>query len=554
MRIGKTFYLSRPRMAGSQAAGPSGFSLLELLVTVAIFAIITTGLLLVFDSSSRLARSQTQLSVLQQSHRVGQAEIVRFARSAGRGGLPITRLNLPDDIPAPNGNGTPDWMEPVDAASYDNPGVFPEDGYAISVLNNAPEVSIAAIHRAYRNVPGQGAPPDCVSDTSSPGYAALNDDEKNCVLPGSDVLIVRGVFSTPVYYGIEVDTAALAASVDGKVTLTVPGKVQKKGDIDWDYPQDLETLEQILEAAKNRATGSPQTAGEAFILRDLNNPNAYFVMEFDHAAVTLADIEREKCSIHDPLVVVDEDRVPLCLDVPLKLESAANDPYGAMASGSTLHGSVGTSRGNARLPSAAGSLGVLEEYRFFVRLKWQPRPGSLPDRLVPVLSRARFLPGNVQVGSVVDIADNVIDLQIAVGVDTDDLVTGGTLHGQVLGDGFDADDAAMPVPLPGPDDEILFNHPDDSGAGGLYDDPPNFDAWFDPDIDFYFLRINTLVESAEPEFDYEAPELVMIEDFNRGDPFALPGSPEPAVNYNSVERRSFRRRWLQTIVELRNLR
>ena len=84
----------------------------------------------------------------------------------------------------------------------------------------------------------------------------------------------------------------------------------------------------------------------------------------------------------------------------------------------------------------------------------------------------RFLPGNVQVGSIVDIADNVIDLQIAVGVETSTLVTGGDTYGQILGDGFDADDRGAVVSLPGPLDEILFNHPDDDPGAGVYAAPP----------------------------------------------------------------------------------
>ena len=43
---------------------------------------ILVGVAILFDSSNRLARAQTHVAELQQSLRVGQSEIVRYANSA----------------------------------------------------------------------------------------------------------------------------------------------------------------------------------------------------------------------------------------------------------------------------------------------------------------------------------------------------------------------------------------------------------------------------------------------------------------------------------------
>ena len=156
---------SRRRHFPRNASRQAGFSLVELLVTVVILAEVLVGLLIIFDSSSRLARAQTHLAEVQQSLRVGQSEVVRLTRQVGLGGLPITRVNLPD--------GQPDDSVPV----YNLEGTFPRSGYAVSVLNNVPEGTI-------------------VEQTDDMPIEAGTDE----VLPGSDVLILRGVFSTPVYY------------------------------------------------------------------------------------------------------------------------------------------------------------------------------------------------------------------------------------------------------------------------------------------------------------------------------------------------------------------
>ena len=43
----------------------AGFSLIELLITLGVFTVVTAGLLVVFDNSGRLARNQTQVAIMK---------------------------------------------------------------------------------------------------------------------------------------------------------------------------------------------------------------------------------------------------------------------------------------------------------------------------------------------------------------------------------------------------------------------------------------------------------------------------------------------------------
>ena len=73
-----------------------------------------------------------------------------------------------------------------------------------------------------------------------------------------------------------------------------------------------------------------------------------------------------------------------------------------------------------------------------------------------------------------------------------------------------------------------------------------FFNWYDPDLEYHFLRINTLVQSRVPSRNIQAPALARIEDFNRGTTLTF-GS----TTYN--DETQYHRRWLRTVVELRNL-
>ena len=77
-----------------KTSSQSGFTLVELLVSLAVTAVLILGVLATFDLSSRLNRVQMSVADLQQSMRVAQNEVVKMARMAGRGGLPANQAVL----------------------------------------------------------------------------------------------------------------------------------------------------------------------------------------------------------------------------------------------------------------------------------------------------------------------------------------------------------------------------------------------------------------------------------------------------------------------------
>ena len=86
--------LSTPRRS-RRPAPASGFSLVELIVVTAMmgfFALVFYG---VFNFNVEVGQVQSQISDMQQNLRVAQHDIRRFARMAGRGGLPTTVPGTP---------------------------------------------------------------------------------------------------------------------------------------------------------------------------------------------------------------------------------------------------------------------------------------------------------------------------------------------------------------------------------------------------------------------------------------------------------------------------
>lgn len=141
----------RPTQPADRRTGraAAGFTLIEMVVTLAILVVVMLGVMALFDMASKISRVQVDVADVQQTLRAAQYDMVRMIRMAGRGSVPV-QGPLPPGPPGPT-----DWVIPR--------------GIALGVANN-----VAA--NTYID-PG--------ADTG-------------LVLAGTDVVTVRGVISSPV--------------------------------------------------------------------------------------------------------------------------------------------------------------------------------------------------------------------------------------------------------------------------------------------------------------------------------------------------------------------
>src|SRR5436190_24385607 len=91
------------RRTSSSERRQRGFTLAEILVTTAIFAIIMIAALAVYDKSNQVFKQSTEAADMQQSTRIGFDKLVADLRMAGfdysRGGIPTGdgQYNQPDE-------------------------------------------------------------------------------------------------------------------------------------------------------------------------------------------------------------------------------------------------------------------------------------------------------------------------------------------------------------------------------------------------------------------------------------------------------------------------
>jgi type II secretory pathway pseudopilin PulG len=390
----------------------AGFTLIEALVSLAIMIVVLLGLLALLEFNSRVARAQVNVSEMQQSLRVVQADMVRTVRMAGRGGLPAFR---------------PATAVPVYA------GMFLPQGPSLGVDNN-------------------------VAAGTKIGGAIEAE-----VVAGTDVLTVRGVLNSTFYQ--------VNPSGDGQVSNTGTGSITVRSTSPTGVPQDLQALEDAI---------------------DLGRPEALL------------------------LVGYADDRTQVVVELTGGTSSSDSVVLNFTTSGTHGADYLKLSPGGAFPPEliSVGAVGLLEEYRYYVRdVEGTPR-----------LSRARLYPGtdiayaNDDSNLEVDLADNILDLQLALGIDRN---SNETIE--------DTTDAA---------DDWLFNAEGDSPE-------PEID-WNAAARPLYYLRVTTLARTDRIDPRYVSPPIEAIEDHVYSEPDAPPDDAARLA-------RGHRRRLLSTVVDLRNL-
>lgn len=314
----------------------AGYSLAEVVISLAIFTAILVGVLLVFNLNYRQARSRSDAARRHEALRGAQDELVRLVATAGRDGLPAE--------------------------------------LAIGVRSNV-------------------APGSRVAGPASPR-----------LVTGTDVLTVRGVFSTPLLRGGPHERSG--------------GEAESRAVELHDPSPETGVAQELAElAAAIEARGAER---ESLLLVSQLDESILTVVTTDLRAAQIARVNGRVAGIGLTI-------------------SAAGAP-------STLAGG-----GLAAALRGPVFVGILEEYRFFVREAFAA-PGDPDSKLRPQLSVARFVPGTDQpwggaAGRFVDLADEVFDLQVALGIDAD-------------GDGSVTADPDDPR-----NDEWLYDDPrDDPGA------------------------------------------------------------------------------------------
>ena len=409
----------------------AGFTLVEVLVTLGVTVILLLGVLALFDFNNRIARVQTHVADMQQSLRVAQYDMVRLVRMTGRGGLPS-----------------------ADALGPPPPRQLPT-GIAVELADNVPANTFV-----------------------------LAGQEGTRVVTGTDILTVRGAFTTPIY---QINTVAIGAFVLDNNLNPTSGSVEIEERGPTGVAQNLEPLADAINDQRP----------EALVLVSPLGDEIYAVVELNPGGSVVTTEVRDGKS------------------VPTHVSTAFR-----ISGGTHTTDYLKLSRAGAFPPQlrSIGYVGLLEEYRFYIR-EQHVIPGDLASDLAPRLARARFYPGTTAVhaglvtNAEVDVADNILDLQVALGVDRNG-------DRQIVENG-------------GAEDEWLGNHPEDLAVPGRWQGNPP------PGV--YYVRVSTVAQTDRRDPQYQAPPLVSLE--NRSYP----------ASYNNRETRMFRRRTLQTVIDLRNL-
>jgi Tfp pilus assembly protein PilW len=340
-----------------------------------------------------------------------------------------------------------------------------------------------------------------VSDSVAIGFAGTP-----LAVDGTDILKLRGVFSSTVYQVNSTVAGSLTLLPAGSTPATATsGKVVVCAYTATGVAQNLTPLISTISAEASAG----QT--DALLMNSPLSDSIYAVVEVNPSASVVTG-NQAACSV--PAWVTT---APTPNGVALAFNIASDTLSNAFQ---TLSSTASVTGLPAQMTSVS-SVGILEEYRYYVRQDYVV-PGNANSDPAPHLSRARMYPAtelpyqNNATNLQADIADSVLDLQVSLGVDLN-------------GDGIIEEDNP-----PDTNDEWLGNAVGDilTPMNGLQIQQP-----------LHEVRITLLVKTDLRDPSYQGPLITQIEDHV----YAATTFP------NTQSGRAYRNRQLQTVVGLRNL-
>ncbi len=301
------------------------------------------------------------------------------------------------------------------------------------------------------------------------------------VRANTDVLTVRGVFSAPMYQ-INYTDPSLFTLTPPPPSAPTEGTIVIINRSPTGVLQSLSPFKDAVDAGRR----------EAILLVSPIDDTQYAIVELDPAASTVA---------------ADQSSATLAFKVSGGTNTAS---YLQMSTGGAFPATLST----------VAFVSILEEYRIFIQ-----ESTDQVDRFqnpVPRLVRGRFFPNTNSLhtasDSLADVADYIVDFQVALGIDLND-------------DGIVAD-------LDSNADEYLFNATGDNAGDA---------AWqTNPSPPLFHLRLTTLARTNNPDPGYRDRPITKLEDhvYNESE---VPGSE------TARRERTYRRRSVTTTVDLRNL-
>jgi type II secretory pathway pseudopilin PulG len=332
---------------------------------------------------------------------------------------------------------------------------------------------------------------------------AVAQDADNLAIGGqavvdeTDVLTIRGSFESPVF----------------RIDVSDPNAFQQAGN--------NATL--MIDSMTKSAYSQPLAALQALLPLNAAKPPAILLVGSQGDAV-FAVTALTALTISPPFNVDIQNQSRQITRATLTLTIA---PGASPHSGDylALSSTPGSMPGNLNTVSFAS---IVEEYKFFIREDFTI-PGDNTSPPSPKLARAHMLPGTdvLHADGAIDIADNVYDLQVALGIDIGGGV-GGLPNGRI-----DVENSSGAA-LAGNADEWLWNHPGDNLAAG-------WDA-----ASLQHVRMTILGKAQTADRQYIAPAIATLENRIYNEP-PIPTDPD------EITARRHRRRVLQSSVDLRNL-